>query len=335
MYRLSNIIGHQQIIQMLKNSVQRQRVAHAYLFMGPPGIGKHTVAQGFAQLLLCDTPGAGVVCGNCRSCRQIAGGNHPDLHLLTPSGATIKIEQIRELQRQVQYKPFQSQRHVFILERVEVMTQEAANCFLKTLEEPGSQTVFILLSDQPYSLLPTIVSRCQQLQFRPLSNQEISKGLITLCNMTVERAQLIAPLAAGSLGRALKLARGEDQWPLRAKALVWLQRLPQMSEYQALQAAEELSADRYEAVECLEIMLLWFRDLLVYHYTGKISMLNNQDKIDHLTAQANWYVPAKLVEIIEEVKLAKDKILANANTRMTLEVMMMKIHSDGGKDYAG
>lgn len=335
MYSLSSIIGHQQIIRMLKNSVQRERVAHAYLFMGPAGIGKHTVAQGFARLLLCETPGKEEACGDCRACRQIDSGNHPDLHLLGPAGATIKIEQIRELQRQVQYKPFQATRHVFIIEKAEAMTQEAANGFLKTLEEPGSQTVFILLSDQPYGLLPTILSRCQQLQFRPLSNQEISKGLVTLGKAEVEQAQAVAPLAGGSLGRALKLTGGEEQWPLRAKALSWLQRLPHMGQYQALQAAEELANDRHEAVECLEIMLLWFRDLLVYHYTGQMRGLNNQDKIDDLLSQANWYMPEKLVEIIEEIKLAKEKILANANTRMTLEVMMLKIHSDGGNDNAG
>ncbi|MEG6521318.1 DNA polymerase III subunit delta' [Desulfotomaculum sp. 1211_IL3151] len=333
MSSLSSIIGHQQIVRMLKNSVQRERVAHAYLFMGPAGIGKYTVAQGFARLLLCEVPDKEEACGNCRACRQIDSGNHPDLHLLEPSGATLKIEQIRELQRQVQYKPFQAPRHVFIIEKAEAMTQEAANCFLKTLEEPGSQTVFILLSDQPYGLLPTILSRCQQLQFRPLSNQEVSKGLVTLGKIAVEQAQAVAPLAGGSLGRALKLTGGEEQWPRRAKALGWLRRLPQMGQYQALQAAEELATDRNEAVECLEIMLFWFRDLLVYHYTGQRKVLNNQDKMDDLLSQANCYMPGKLVQIIEEIKLAKEKILANANTRMTLEVMLLKIHSDGGNDY--
>lgn len=333
MCKLDNIIGHQQIIQTLKNSLQRDRVAHAYLLMGPPGIGKQTVARAFAQVLLCESSLNGNPCGKCRACAQLAGGNHPDLHLIEPSGASLKIEQIRELQKKVQLKPYQANRQVFLIEKAEAMTLEAANCFLKTLEEPSGQTVFLLLSDQPYALLPTILSRCQQMHFRPLTNQEVITGLVRLCGMEQGRAAELAPLASGSLGRAQKLAQGEGQWPARAKALELARRLPQINRLQALATAEELAVDRSEAVEILELLLLWFRDLLVFAYTQRKGLLMNQDQIHLIEEQVAQYNPSQISTILEEIKSAKEKILANANTRMTLEVLMLKINSYGGNNH--
>ncbi|AQS57821.1 DNA polymerase III subunit delta' [Desulforamulus ferrireducens] len=329
MPRLSEIIGHREIVQTLKNAVLRDKVAHAYLLMGPEGLGKKAVARALAGALLCETPREGDACGHCRSCGQNQGGNHPDLHILQPAGTTLKIEQIRELQKQVQFKPYQGQRHVFILEKVDTMTQEAANSFLKTLEEPSSQTVFILTTDQPYALLPTILSRCQQYQFRPLRQQEVVEGLVKYCDLDREAALKLAPLCGGSLGRGMLLAKGEA-WPLREKALELSQRLLQMDEIEALNQAAELAEDRGQAAECLAILLLWLRDLLLYHYTKNERLLINQDRLETLLDQAQRYEPDRLMAVIEEIKQARERILANANTRLTLEAMMLKIHSYGG-----
>ncbi|AEF92946.1 DNA polymerase III, delta prime subunit [Desulfotomaculum nigrificans CO-1-SRB] len=328
--KLKDVIGHREIVQILKNAVQRDRVAHAYLFLGPQGVGKQTVARAFARVLLCDRPIDGDACGRCRSCQQMAHDNHPDLHFMEPAGASIKIEQIRELLRKVQFKPYQAERQVFMLEMAEAMTTEAANCFLKTLEEPGSQSVFLLISHRPYALLPTILSRCQQLQFRPLSNGEVAAGLMHVCGLEPEKARQLAPMAGGSLGRAVQLAQGSDQWPARTKILDLVGRIPEMDKVQALGTAEELSADRAAAGEYLDLLLLWFRDMLVYKYTSDQSMLINQDVVDKLVQQVELYTPDGLVAIIEEIKQARDRVLANANTRLALEAMMLKIYSYGG-----
>lgn len=329
MPRINEVIGHREIVQTLKNALQRNKVAHAYLFMGPSGVGKQAVARALAGALLCESPIEGDACGHCRSCRQNEGGNHPDLHIVGPVGTSLKIEQIRELQKQVQYKPYQGQRHVYIMEKVDTMTQEAANSFLKTLEEPSGQTVFILSTDQPYALLPTILSRCQQCQFRPLRNQEVVEGLMRYCQLDKDTAKKLAPLSGGSLGRGMLLAEG-GAWPLREQALKVSQRLMQMDELEALRLAEELSEDRGQAAECLAILLLWFRDLLIYHYTEDRHLLMNQDKLEMLLDQAQRYRPGLLLAIIEETKQARERILANANTRMTLEALLLKIHSYGG-----
>ena len=330
MFKLSDIIGHQEMIQTLRHAVQRDRVAHAYLFMGPSGIGKATVAESFAGSLLCDEPRDGEACGLCRSCRQQSGGNHPDLYRLRPSGTSIKIEQIRELQRQVQFKPYQSRRQVILMEMVEAMTTEAANCFLKTLEEPVGETVFLLLTNQPQTLLPTILSRCQQLTFRPLSQREVAEGLLKLCHLDSEQAGKLAALTGGSLGLAVRLADGSERWDARNRVLEMVQRFPEMQKAQALSMAEELSSDRAAALESLGLMLLWFRDLLVYHYTSDPGLLMNRDVLDKLVRQSACYAPTGLVAILEDIKQAKDHIEGNANTRLTLEVLMLKIYSYGG-----
>jgi DNA polymerase-3 subunit delta' len=138
------IIGHQENIQLLQNAISQNQVAHAYLFLGPKGVGKKTTALAFARALFCSCPIGGDACGRCRCCQQVSEGNHPDLYLISPTGSSIKIDQVREIQKKAIIKPYQGQRVTFLLELVETMTSEAANCLLKLLEEPNQGVSFIL-----------------------------------------------------------------------------------------------------------------------------------------------------------------------------------------------
>lgn len=330
MSKLMNVIGHKDILQTLRNSVIREKLAHAYLFVGPTGVGKKSLSEVFARVLLCESPLEGDLCGQCRSCGQTEAGNHPDLHLIQPTGASIKIEQIRELLRQVQFRPYQAKRQVFIIDMADAMTQEAANCFLKTLEEPAGQSHFILLSSRPNLLLETVLSRCLTLQFYPLSNREIADTLAKNFGIERDKAAELAPMAGGSMDRALKLVGNDQSKRMRLRILEMVVEMPKMSKVRALALAEEISPDRNDTGEYLETMLLLFRDMLVYNYTSDKKMLVNQDMAGQLSEYASTYGPAKLVAIIEEIMKARGKILTNANPRMTLEVLMLKIQSYGG-----
>ena len=183
------IIGHQQIVEQLQHTVASNRIAGAYLFVGPTGIGKETVARYFAQLIFCqqDTQPP-TACGTCLACRKMDSGNHPDLLFVRPEGSLLKIGQIREIQKQIIYEPLEASRKVYILTDVDRMNAEAENCLLKTLEEPPAASVLILLTSNIRMLLPTTRSRCQILQFHPMPTQELAKVLVEQFSVAPEQA---------------------------------------------------------------------------------------------------------------------------------------------------
>lgn len=319
-----DIIGHQKTVRFLKKAVAAGRTAHAYLFSGPAGVGKETVALAFARALLCFQPEEGDACGSCRSCRQAEQGTHPDLHFVRPAGQTIKIEQMRELQRVVALTPHAGLRHVCLLERCEAMTGEAANSFLKTLEEPPADIVFILLAEQPQRLLPTVISRCQQVPFALLSPSEVREGLLRAGFGRAE-AELAAVLAQGSLGLATELVREESFREKREKVFQIAAELARTTPGQACRMAQSLAEGKEGLGFFLDMLLLWFRDLLVYKETGDETLVVNRDFLPLLAGQAGSYASSRIVDIIYKVEQARGFLRANANQRLTAEVLFMAL----------
>ncbi len=321
---LKEITGHKHIIRSLLNTVSRGRVAHAYLFAGPAGVGKETTALAFARVLLCACLVDGDACGACRECRQVESRNHPDLYFVQPSGASIKIEQIREVLRVAPYRPYQGGRKIFIVRQSDLMTKDAANCLLKTLEEPPASTVFILLSSRPQNLLPTILSRCQQVFFNSLPVADLIQGLMTLHGLGAEDARHAAALSGGSMGRALVCASGSQQEERRAVHDLAGQ-LRKYGPCEALEMAGKNSGDKVKVQLALDMLTCWYRDLLVYRETGETRLLINSDCTGIVEKEAGYYDTARLMEIIEEISAAKNKIEANANTRLALEALFLRL----------
>lgn len=331
-----DIIGHKKIIYSLKNVIASGRVAHAYLFWGPEGTGKRTVALAFAAALLCGNcegvsdPDA---CGRCRDCRQVAGDNHPDLHFIEPQGLSIKIEQVRDVQKKAGYKSYQGKYRIYLIDSADVMTLQAANCLLKTLEEPPEGAVFVLISARPHALLPTVLSRCQQLQFKVLSPEEVEEGLQRQAfgKLTSEELKFLSVMAGGSLGKAALLVRDRNVWKEREEVLKTASELRKAMPSEALALSESWARDKEMALRRLEILLYWYRDLLLLKESGRAELLVNRDLVYYVTKQSYIYSGLELVKMIEETEKTLRQLKQNVITRLALEVLFLQL-AKGGKN---
>jgi len=206
--RFDDILGHEEIIERLKRDLARDRLAHAYLFVGPEGVGKATVARLLGAATLCREPEESErPCGKCLACGKIQRSNHPDFHVVAPAEGKrwIRIDQIRELQAALALRPFEADRRVVIIDCAESMNESAQNAFLKTLEEPPPGTLIVMVAPGAHHLLPTIVSRCRIERLGPLKTEHIVKIMIEERGLDEEHASLVAGLSAGSVGTALAM----------------------------------------------------------------------------------------------------------------------------------
>jgi DNA polymerase-3 subunit delta' len=209
-----DVIGHRRIVALLARSIARESLPPSLIFAGPAGIGKRRTALAVAQALNClasaSSPEFEIdACGNCAACTRIARGMHPDVLIVQPGDSgSIKIDQVREVIDRAAYRPFEGRRRAVILDDADALVAQAQNALLKTLEEPPSRSVFILVTARPDVLLPTVRSRCPRLAFRPLSAQDIASALVSRGQSEAD-ARAVAATADGSLGRALEASAGE------------------------------------------------------------------------------------------------------------------------------
>lgn len=320
---LSVIKGQDRVLDALKRSIAANRVAHAYLFEGPDGCGRRTTALALMQALFCKEPlDGGDACGNCSSCRKLASGNHPDLHLLSPlpDKRDISIEQIRELQQQLSLRPFEAKRKACLIEPAERMNEKSANALLKTLEEPPGHAIIILLSTQADLLLSTIRSRCQHLRFSPLDDSVVADLLIQQ-GMAPDKAQELAPLAEGSMERASTLDEESDA-ARRQELLAMLSKASSRQVATVFDAAESVAGGREETLSTFNLLLSLLRDLLLIRSCGQIGIANGFLSTE-LTAEASRFTPAGIMEALECCLETRRAIQGNANPKLALERFLL------------
>lgn len=315
----SSIIGNQAAICRLKDSLASGRVVHAFLFIGPDGIGKTLAATLMAKALLCESDAP--PCGQCASCRHFAAQTHPDFFLVVPEGASIKIEQIRALQENIALAPYLSKRRVAILDEADKMTMQSANALLKTLEEPSGEAVFLLVAANRRALLDTIVSRTAVVPFRPIQTMEIEQFLKAQ-NIASEQAKVIARLAQGSLVKALQFAE-EDGLILRNKAAELLKSYPLE---QIFQLGDALGAlERVRLFELLAHLETLFRDLLILKEDDEQRFVCNVDILDFLALQVADWPPKRILAAFKRLGEARKAIAANANAKLAVEAFLIEI----------
>lgn len=333
----NNIIGHDLQKNLLRRAVAEGRVSHSYLFFGLDGVGKRLVALGFAKILNCLKPvsprdvNSNQGGCDCNSCRKIDKGIHPDVFVIEYKGLRdIKVDQIREdVEARLYFKPFEGRYKVAIVDEADRMSHSAQNAFLKTLEEPPNESIIILLTSSPQSLLPTIRSRCQSLRFEPIPIEFIVEELKTRRGLSGEESSLIAFLSEGSLGRALTL---DDKILSDRNELI--QRLSQVQTDFAssvLGVVESIlkgsSNDDSEQLKIyLEFILLWLRDLINVKVGLNEDSLINKDLIAVSREYASRHSLEKILEKLNFVKEVSNSILRlNANKQIALENLVLKV----------
>jgi len=315
----ADIVGQDKTIAVLRNSLEAGRIAHAYLFDGIEGCGKRKTALALIAALFCRKSDEG--CASCPTCRNVAMAQHPDLHMIEPDGAFIKIEQIRDLQRELVLRPFEAPRKACIIEAAERLNPSSGNALLKTLEEPPGNALIILLTTNIGGVLPTILSRCQRLHFPALPAASIERVLLRR-GCTPETARVAASLGGGSLKKATEI--GEEETLVNRRE--FLERVFSLSLGDIaplFAAAEEIAAEKDKALEMLELLTSFLRDVLL-RQEGIDSSVNSA--LHHLLdRQAAALPPGKTLEQIDAVREAHNAILRNANPRLALEVLFMRL----------
>ena len=345
-----SITGQKQPIRILATLLRRGSIPHALLFCGIDADGKRTAAVTFAMSCNClnrpvqtfpsDTPLSitGDVsfddvnpCGDCIACRKILSDNHPDILSISPSGPIIRIAQIRALCESLSMKPYEARRRFVIISDAQAMNPEAGNAILKLLEEPPDRTIFILQATQASDLLPTIASRCQHVHFYPAPRKELQLLLMEKENLPPNEAAVIAVLANGDYAKALVLNRpfkGTDwhhwrHWLLNASGL---KRPAEMSKRPIglqLLFAEQLASNKEILLDALEVLKAWLRDLVIYKFCPE--KVINTDLADTIRNVSQTESVSTLILKIETIQTAQKSIRGNANARLTLEAMMLKM----------
>ncbi len=322
--RMANVIGHKQPKRILQNALAEGRVAHAYLFHGPEGVGKTTLAMAFANTLLC-REGTGDACSGCSICRRFDKGRFPDFFLIEPQGNNIKIEQVRELQKTAAFKPYEASAKVYLISRAETMTRDAANCLLKILEDPPRDTIFLLTTVNPYNLLPTIVSRCQPVALGRVSQQEIEQLLRDCHRGDPDTATLLATLCNGLPGKAWAMAEPDKGLGTREIVFQLYEKVKKANISELIKQAEEFEKNKDIMPEVLEQLLLWYRDQLIWKETSDKGLIINVDKIEELKTDSEFRDKSYLIKSIRNILEAKMQINRNVNFRLIIEVLMLRL----------
>jgi DNA polymerase-3 subunit delta' len=323
-----NLIGHEWAVDMLKKHIVHGTTRHAYLFAGPPGLGRRTLALRFAQALNCESPpGPGLPCGECRNCKQIAAMQHPDLAVVQADaeGGTMKVDQIRETRRLLTLKPYAANYRVALFLRFHEANDSAANALLKTLEEAPSYAVLILTADNPEQLLPTIVSRCEVLRLRPLKIQEVQKALEEK-GFEINQSKLIAHISGGRFGYARRLLESESLLAEREERLNDLQGLISASRVEKFSYADKLSKDKDSMRRVILLWLSYWRDVMLRTAQAK-SPLVNVDRNLEIEDIAHRMDLSSARRVVHQLEGTLEKMEKNVNPRLLAEVLLLDLPS--------
>ena len=324
MLALNEILGQDKIKEHFYNAVLTGKISHAYILSGEEGMGKRTLAEGFALSLLCEK-GQGDPCRQCHACRQVLSGNHPDLIYVThEKPASIGVDEIREqINDTIQIKPYSSPYKIYIVDDAQLMTVQAQNALLKTIEEPPAYAVILLLTSNEDSFLPTILSRCVKLKLKPLPDQTVLEYLEKELSVEKFKAQIYTAFARGNLGKAIHLAGSEEFQQMYQTTIGLLKQIKSADISRLLDTIRQLKDDKADIYQFLELMQMWYRDVLMYKTTKDINLLIFKDEFTAVSEMAKLCGYEGLEEVLEAIDKARVRLLANVNMELAMELMLL------------
>ena len=334
----SSLVGNERIKKLLLRAVSEGRIGQGLIMAGPRGVGKHQFAMALAQTLNCERPVGGDACGKCLQCKKVAAGEHLDVRTVLREikdpnlkkdykSQYIKIDQMRDLAQEAQFRPFEGRRRVYIIDETEWLREEGANAILKTLEEPPPTTLLILITSKPYALLETIRSRCQMLSFAPLTADEMEAYLKANYKRPIEETRLIARLARGSIGRALEIDLGE----YRDKRTMMIELVESLSvrrdTLKLMQAAEHLSKklEREEFENHLDVLLVLLADLFYLKLGEPADSLTNADAAERLRRVAEAMSLDEIIDLTRRIEQVLRDLARNVNRQLAMESALIAI----------
>ncbi len=324
-HRFDDIKGNHKIKAIMQHAAVTGKVSHAYILQGAHGMGKRLLADAFAKSLQCNDSD-GEACGICAGCKAFDSGNHPDIFYIFPQKTkSLGVEDIREqIVKNAEIKQYQYKYKIFIVEHADKMTAAAQNALLKTLEEPPSYVVFLLLAENLNDFLPTILSRCVVMKLRPIPQKDIEEFLIEQQLAQETTAGIFAEYAQGSMGQAKELATSEDFSAMRQEILTMLENIKEQDKPYLLDRAKDLEVYKQD-YRFLDIATVWYRDVLMAKSFGDSRYLIQKDKEKQLLHHAAKDSIQGIIKKLRVIQETKRFLTQNANFRLAMEVMLIKL----------
>ena len=326
MASFEEIYGQPQIVEHFKNALSTGKISHAYMINGERSSGKEFIARVFAQALQCETGGI-EPCNECHSCRQANTGNQPDIiKVMHEKPATIGVEDIRVgINDNILIKPYASKWKIYIINEAEKMTVQAQNALLKTLEEPPEYAVIMLLTSNLEAMLPTILSRCVVLNMKPVPDDLIKSYLMKELQIPDYKADVCTAFAQGNLGKAKALAASEEFDNIKTEAVSLLRYIREMEITDIVSAINKIKDYKIDINDYLDILSVWYRDVLLFKATNDANHLIFKDEIQYIKKVANQSAYEGIEVILEALEKAKARLRANVSFEMTMELLLLTI----------
>lgn len=337
MSKFADIVGQEQIKEHLENAINMNKVSHAYIINGERNAGKEFIAKTFAMALQCENRQEYEPCQECHSCSQAKSGNHPDIIFIThEKPGTIGVDDIRsQINNDVVIKPYSAPKKIYIINEGEKMTVQAQNALLKTIEEPPSYGVLILLTTSQEAFLPTILSRCIKLKLKPLRDEMVKNYLMEKLQTEENDAGMYTAFAQGNLGRAISIAASEDFRIMLQSVLDLLKRIGQMDISELLDYIRRIKEDKLDAEECLDLMQLWYRDVLIYKATQDKELLIFKGECKAVEDISSRCAYDGLERILDTITRTRMRLNSNVNMELAMEFLLLSMKENyGGRNMS-